>query len=143
MQRPRPLALIILDGWGYREDIHANAIAQARKPYWDHLWAEYAHTLISGCGRCVGLPDGQMGNSEVGHLNMGAGRIVHQDLTRIDLAIADGTFFTNPVLTKAIQQSIKTNKALHILGLISPGGVHSQDKHIHALITLAATLKAQ
>lgn len=136
--RPRPLALIILDGWGYREEKEANAIAAAHKPNWDHLWATCAHTLVSGCGRCVGLPDGQMGNSEVGHLNMGAGRIVHQDLTRIDLAIENGDFFSNPALTQAIQLATKTQKAIHILGLVSPGGVHSQEKHIQALIDLAS-----
>lgn len=135
---PRPLTLIILDGWGYRTDTNANAIAAAHKPYWDQLWAKYPHTFISGSGRCVGLPEGQMGNSEVGHLNMGAGRVVHQDLTRIDLAIADKTFFSNTVLINAIQKAIKANKAIHILGLISPGGVHSHEQQIQALVQLAA-----
>src|SRR5687767_12841767 len=120
-----PLALIILDGWGYRENKTANAVAAAHKPFWDQLWSQYAHALISGCGKCVGLPEGQMGNSEVGHLNMGAGRVVHQDFTRIDLAIEDGTFFTNPVLTQALNKAKHTAKAIHILGLLSPGGVHS------------------
>jgi 2,3-bisphosphoglycerate-independent phosphoglycerate mutase len=133
-----PLALIILDGWGYREDPEANAIAAAHKPHWDYLWSHYAHTIISGSGRCVGLPDGQMGNSEVGHLNMGAGRVVHQDLTRIDLAIENGDFFKNQTLLNAIVQAKKTNKAIHILGLLSPGGVHSHENHLHALISLAA-----
>src|SRR5471030_624724 len=100
--RPRPLALIILDGWGYRAEEEANAIAAAKKPHWDALWHQYPHMLISGSGRCVGLPSGQMGNSEVGHLNMGACRVVYQDLTRIDAAIESGDFFKNPVLTKAI-----------------------------------------
>ena len=136
--RPRPFALIILDGWGYREETRDNAIAAASKPHWDALWKKYAHTLISGSGRCVGLPEGQMGNSEVGHLNMGAGRVVHQDLTRIDQAIADKSFFTNPVLTSAIDNAIKSDKAIHILGLLSPGGVHSHENQIHALIELAA-----
>lgn len=136
--RPHPLALIILDGWGYREETEDNAIAQAKKPFWDHLWQNYPHTLISGCGRCVGLPDGQMGNSEVGHLNMGAGRVVHQDLTRIDTAIADKTFFSNPILTRAIDHAVQSQKAIHILGLLSPGGVHSHERHIGALIELAA-----
>lgn len=136
--RPRPLALIILDGWGYREEKDANAIAQAQKPNWDKLWEHYPHTLISGSGRCVGLPDGQMGNSEVGHLNMGAGRVVHQDLTRIDLAIENGEFFTNPVLTKVVNDAVQTQHAVHILGLISPGGVHSHEEQIKAMITLAA-----
>lgn len=137
-KRPRPVALIILDGWGYREDGEDNAIAKAHKPNWDTLWEQGTHTLISGSGRCVGLPDGQMGNSEVGHLNMGAGRIVSQDLTRIDEAITQGDFFKNPVLTQAIDQAIHANKALHILGLLSPGGVHSHEKHIQALLKLAA-----
>lgn len=136
--RPRPFALIILDGWGYREETEANAIAQAHKPHWNELWANYPHTLISGSGRCVGLPDGQMGNSEVGHLNMGAGRVVHQDLTRIDLDILNGDFFKNPVLTQAVKQAVQANKAIHILGLLSPGGVHSHEKHIQAMVQLAA-----
>lgn len=139
-QRPRPLALIILDGWGYREEVHANAIAQAKKPNWDALWQDYTHTLISGSGKCVGLPEGQMGNSEVGHLNMGAGRVVHQDLTRIDLAIENGEFFSNPVLTEALRHTVQTKKALHILGLLSPGGVHSHEEHIIALVKLATQL---
>ncbi len=132
------LALIILDGWGYREDPNANAIAAANKPTWDYLWNHYPHTTISGSGRCVGLPDGQMGNSEVGHMNIGAGRIVHQDLTRIDLAIEEGNFFTNEILCHALQQAADTQKAIHVLGLLSPGGVHSHEQHIQALITLAA-----
>ncbi len=142
-QRPHPLALIILDGWGYREETDANAIAQAKKTHWDTLWQQYPHTLISGSGRCVGLPEGQMGNSEVGHLNMGAGRIVHQDLTRIDLAIQEGDFFTNPVLIKTIDQAVKANKAIHILGLLSPGGVHSHEQQIQALVKLAAQRHAK
>ncbi len=137
MQRPRPFALIILDGWGHRDDREANAIAQAHKPHWNQLLATYPHGLISGSGRCVGLPDGQMGNSEVGHLNMGAGRIVHQDLTRIDLAIAEGSFFTNPTLTTAIDRAVQQKKNVHIVGLLSPGGVHSHEQHIQAMIKLA------
>ncbi len=142
--RPHPLALIILDGWGYRQETQANAIAAAKTPTWDHLWKKYAHTLIEGSGLAVGLPAGQMGNSEVGHLNMGAGRIVHQDLTRIDLAIEDNSFFTNPVFMKAID-SIRqpSQKAVHIMGLLSPGGVHSHEKQIQALIQLLATQKIQ
>lgn len=141
--RPRPLALIILDGWGYREEKDANAIAQAKKPFWDHLWKNYPHTLISGCGRCVGLPDGQMGNSEVGHLNMGAGRIVHQDLTRIDAAIEDKTFFSNPTFIQAIDRAVQSQKAIHILGLLSPGGVHSHERQISAMIELVAKRDAK
>lgn len=133
-----PLVLVILDGWGYREETDANAIAQATKPTWDKLWATQPHTLISGSGKCVGLPDGQMGNSEVGHLNMGAGRIVHQDLTRVDSAIADGCFNQNPTLCHALETARKHNKAVHILGLLSPGGVHSHENQIEALVNLAA-----
>lgn len=142
-ERPRPLALIILDGWGYREDTTANAIAGAHKPHWNELWADYPHTLISGSGQCVGLPDGQMGNSEVGHLNMGAGRIVHQDFTRIDNEIVDGEFFKNPVLTKAVKMAVETKKAIHILGLLSPGGVHSHEGQIQAMVELAANQHAK
>jgi 2,3-bisphosphoglycerate-independent phosphoglycerate mutase len=138
--RPKPITLVILDGWGYREEREANAIALAHTPFWDHLWQTYPHTLISGSGRCVGLPDGQMGNSEVGHLNMGAGRIVQQDLTRIDAAIADQSFFSNPILVQTIKQAQATNKAVHILGLLSDGGVHSHDTHFYALIELAARM---
>jgi 2,3-bisphosphoglycerate-independent phosphoglycerate mutase len=138
--RPRPLALIILDGWGYREEKEANAIALAKKPTWDEIWKEYPHALITGSGCSVGLPDGQMGNSEVGHLNMGAGRIIHQDLTRIDLAISSGEFFSNTVLVDALSLAKKTGKSVHVMGLLSPGGVHSHEKHIHALVELAAQL---
>lgn len=141
-KRPRPFALIILDGWGYRENPDDNAIAHAHKPFWDQLCQQFPHTLISGCGRCVGLPDDQMGNSEVGHLNMGAGRIVHQDLTRIDLEIEDGSFFKNSVLIKAIDYTVQHQKALHVLGLLSPGGVHSHERQIFALLKLAAQHKA-
>lgn len=141
-KQPRPIALIILDGWGYREEKTANAIALAKTPNWDALWQQYPHTLLDASGHSVGLPNGQMGNSEVGHLNMGAGRITHQDLTRIELAIEDGSFFKNPVLTQAINQAVKTQKAIHILGLLSPGGVHSHEKHIEAIIKLAAQHKA-
>lgn len=132
-----PLVLIILDGWGHRDTSEANAIAAAHKPTWDLLWNNYPHTLISGSGRCVGLPNGQMGNSEVGHLNMGAGRIVQQDLTRIDDAIETGEFFHNPILINAMQKAKSTGKAIHVMGLLSPGGVHSHEKHLHALIDLA------
>lgn len=136
----RPLILIILDGWGQRDATDSNAIYAANKPNWNHIWENNTHTLISGSGKCVGLPDGQMGNSEVGHLNMGAGRIVYQDLTRIDLAIHNGEFFKNDVLVDAFTQTKKTGKAVHVLGLLSPGGVHSHEKHIHAIVDLAARL---
>lgn len=136
-----PLVLLILDGWGYRENRDHNAIACAHKPTWDKLWSNYPHTLISGSGKCVGLPDGQMGNSEVGHLNIGAGRIVQQDLTRIDSAISDGSFFTNPVLKDAFTLAKNTNKSVHVLGLLSPGGVHSHENHLHAIVEMAASEK--
>lgn len=139
--RPRPLTLIILDGWGYRKETEANAIAAAYKPNWDNFLKHCPHTLLSGSGRCVGLPEGQMGNSEVGHLNIGAGRIVHQDLTRIDLAIENGEFFQNKVLVDALNRAKNTKKAVYIMGLLSPGGVHSHERHIQAAIELAAKLK--
>lgn len=140
---PHTLALIILDGWGYREDTEMNAIASAHKPNWDKLWDQYPHTLISGSGRCVGLPEGQMGNSEVGHLNMGAGRIVYQELTRIDLAVSNGEFFKNQRLVEAISLAKQSGKPLHIMGLLSQGGVHSHESHFHAVIELAAKLKTE
>lgn len=136
--RPRPLTLIILDGWGCRDATEANAIAAARKPTWDALLQRCPHTRLSGSGRCVGLPDGQMGNSEVGHLNMGAGRIVRQDLTRIDSAIQEGSFFTNPILKEAFQLAKTQNKAVHVIGLLSPGGVHSYESHWWAMVDFAA-----
>jgi len=135
---PQPLTLIILDGWGYRNDPEDNAIAAAHKPNWDDLWEKYPHAAISGSGRCVGLPEGQMGNSEVGHLTMGAGRIVYQDFSRIDKAIEDGDFFTNPVFKQAFAIAKQNNAAIHLMGLVSPGGVHSHERHLHALLKLIA-----
>lgn len=133
-----PLILIVLDGWGYREDSQYNAIAKARTPFWHQLWQSYPHTLAQASGLAVGLPEGQMGNSEVGHLHMGAGRLVMQDLTRIDAAIKTGEFYENPLLTSTVDQLIHTGHALHIFGLLSDGGVHSHAAHIQAMITLAA-----
>ncbi|WP_215396682.1 2,3-bisphosphoglycerate-independent phosphoglycerate mutase [Rheinheimera oceanensis] len=135
--RKKPLVLLILDGWGYREETSNNAIAQANTPVMDQLWRDYPHTLISGSGLDVGLPEGQMGNSEVGHVNLGSGRVVYQDFTRITKAISDGDFFTNPVLTTAVKAAAKQQKAVHIMGLLSPGGVHSHEDHILAMIKLA------
>jgi 2,3-bisphosphoglycerate-independent phosphoglycerate mutase len=132
-----PLLLVILDGWGYREDSRDNAIAQAHTPVWDKLWQEAPHTLISGSGPDVGLPEGQMGNSEVGHMSLGAGRVMYQSITRIDQAIADGTFSTNPAYTQAIESAVATNGAVHVMGLLSPGGVHSHERHLRAIIELA------
>jgi len=133
-----PVLLVILDGFGHREDCEDNAICQARKPHWNLLLAKYPHTVIDASEKWVGLPAAQMGNSEVGHLNIGAGRVVYQDLTRIDAEIESGAFRRNPVLTKAIETARANGRALHILGLVSPGGVHSHESHIHALIDMAA-----
>ena len=135
--RPKPLVLIILDGWGYRADPHANAIAQARKPTYDRLLREYPNTLIHTSGPFVGLPEGQMGNSEVGHLNIGAGRIVHMDITRIDLMIQNGEFFSHPVLLDAMKHARTGGRKLHLFGLVSDGGVHSRQEHLHALLKMA------
>jgi len=134
----KPLVLIILDGWGYREDPTDNAIAQAQTPVMDRLWQTYPHSLISGSGMDVGLPDGQMGNSEVGHVNLGSGRVVYQDFTRVTKAIKDGDFFDNAVLVDAVQHAVQQQKAVHIMGLLSPGGVHSHEDHLLAMIDLAA-----
>lgn len=130
--------LIILDGWGTREDNEHNAIAAASKPIWDSLWARFPHSQVATSGGAVGLPDGQMGNSEVGHMNLGAGRTVFQNFTRINNAIADGSFQNNPVLS-ALLAGIKERQAtLHVLGLLSPGGVHSHANHIEAMCRMAA-----
>jgi 2,3-bisphosphoglycerate-independent phosphoglycerate mutase len=142
-QSVKPLVLLILDGWGYREDPTDNAIAQANTPVMDRLWRDYPHSLISGSGLDVGLPDGQMGNSEVGHVNLGSGRVVYQDFTRITKAISDGDFFENPVLTTAVQGAVAASKAVHIMGLLSPGGVHSHEEHLLAMIELAAQQGAE
>ena len=131
-------ALIILDGFGYREDTDANAIAHANTPNIDRLWATAPHTLISGSGLDVGLPEGQMGNSEVGHMSLGSGRIIYQSITRIDTEIDNGAFFTNPAFTGAIDSAVSRGKAVHIFGLLSPGGVHSHENHILAAVDLAA-----
>ncbi len=133
----RTALLLILDGWGYRENTDSNAIAAAHTPTWDALWKECPHTLISTSGMDVGLPEGQMGNSEVGHMNLGAGRVVYQSLTMIDKEIADGGFFHNPVLIDVAQQVTASGKALHLFGLLSPGGIHSHEQHILAMIRLA------
>ena len=130
--------LIILDGWGYREETQDNAIANGVTPVWDRLWTEAPHTLISASGLDVGLPAGQMGNSEVGHMSLGSGRVIYQNITRIDQAIADGSFDTNPAYTRAIDRAIENNAAVHIFGLLSPGGVHSHEQQMFAAIRLAA-----
>lgn len=135
--RKKPLVLIILDGWGYREATDSNAIYHANTPFWDELWQSRPKTLISGSGLDVGLPDGQMGNSEVGHMSLGAGRVIYQNITRIDKAISDGDFFNNPAYIEAVDKAMQNNKAVHIMGLLSPGGVHSHDRHIQAMLELA------
>lgn len=133
----KPLMLMILDGWGINPDSTNNAVAQARTPNLSRLLAEYPHTQIRTSGMAVGLPDGQMGNSEVGHLNLGAGRIVYQDLTRITKSIQDGDFFTNPTLLDCIAKVKAAGGRLHLAGLLSDGGVHSHNTHLYALVELA------
>ena len=135
-----PVCLLILDGFGYREETENNAIALAKKPNLDALWNSYPHTLINASEHYVGLPDGQMGNSEVGHLNIGAGRIVFQDFERINNSISSGEFFEHPELKPAMLSVKENNKALHIFGLLSDGGVHSHQDHIHAMLDMAAKL---
>ena len=133
----RPLVLIILDGWGYAPPSNANAITLARKPNYDRLLNEYPNTLIHTSGRYVGLPQGQMGNSEVGHLNIGAGRIVYMDITKIDLMIENGELFSNPVLLEAMKNARSGGRQLHFCGLLSDGGVHSHQNHLYALLRMA------
>ncbi len=135
---PKPVALIVLDGWGHSETTDSNAIHAANTPTWDRLWKDFPHTLIAASGLEVGLPEGQMGNSEVGHMAMGAGRIIYQNFTRISKDIENRTFFSNPVLCAAVDKAIAARKSVHIFGLLSPGGVHSHEDHIHAMVELAA-----
>jgi 2,3-bisphosphoglycerate-independent phosphoglycerate mutase len=137
LSRPKPLILNILDGWGYRAETKANAIALARKPTYNRLLGDYPNTLIHTSGPYVGLPEGQMGNSEVGHLNIGAGRIVHMDITRIDLMIQNGELFRHPVLLQAMKHARSGERRLHMFGLVSDGGVHSQQEHLYALLKMA------
>jgi 2,3-bisphosphoglycerate-independent phosphoglycerate mutase len=137
LKRVKPLCLLILDGWGHREEQADNAIAQANAPHWRALLNDYPHTLIHTEGRFVGLPDGQMGNSEVGHMNIGAGRIVYQDLSRVDADIESGGFFNNAALINACEKVKHNSATLHVFGLLSPGGVHSHEAHIFALLKLA------
>ncbi|MEK8132577.1 2,3-bisphosphoglycerate-independent phosphoglycerate mutase [Paenibacillus filicis] len=132
--RPKPVALIILDGFGLRGDVQGNAVAQAKKPNYDKYWNQFPHTTLTACGEAVGLPEGQMGNSEVGHLNIGAGRIVYQDLTRISKSIRDGEFFDNETILGAIRHAKDNGKKLHLYGLLSDGGVHSHISHLFALL---------
>ncbi len=133
----RPLVLAILDGWGISENPANNAIAQARKPTYDKLLAEFPHTLLRASEHFVGLPDGQMGNSEVGHLNIGAGRIVEMDITRIDSLVAAGRLATEPAIAAAFAHAGEQGRALHLLGLVSDGGVHAHQSHLYALLRAA------
>ena len=139
----KPLALLILDGFGYTETEKYNAIKAAHAPTWQKIWAENLKDLIGTSGLSVGLPEGQMGNSEVGHMTLGAGRVVYQNYTRINKAIDDGDFFTNTIYTAAVDRAIANNKAVHILGLLSPGGVHSHEDHLLAMMELAVKRGAE
>src|ERR1041384_4599029 len=132
----RPLVLIILDGWGYAPPSKANAISLARKPNYDRLLKEFPNTLIHTSGRYVGLPEGQMGNSEVGHLNIGAGRIVYMDITKIDVMIENGSFFSHPVLLEAMKNARSGGRRLHICGLLSDGRVHSPQNTLYTHLRL-------
>ncbi len=136
--KPKPIALIILDGWGCKGSSPTNAITTAKTPHWDKLLAEFPNTILSASGLDVGLPQDQMGNSEVGHLTMGAGRVVFQDLTRITAAIQNNTFNENKVLNQALDKAKQHQSTLHVLGLLSPGGVHSHEEHFYAVLQLAA-----
>jgi 2,3-bisphosphoglycerate-independent phosphoglycerate mutase len=136
-ERPRPVVLLILDGWGLREESEHNAVALAHTPNIDRLWADYPHTALDASARAVGLPAGQMGNSEVGHQNMGAGFVVYQDLTRLDASIEDGSFFENEELRAAFNHVRERGSTLHLLGLLGPGGVHSHWSHLFALLEMA------
>ncbi|MFK3960510.1 2,3-bisphosphoglycerate-independent phosphoglycerate mutase [Guptibacillus hwajinpoensis] len=134
----KPEALIILDGFGLRDEEKGNAVAHAKKPNFDRYWNQYPHATLQASGKAVGLPDGQMGNSEVGHLNIGAGRIVYQSLTRVNLAIEEGDFFENETFLEAINHAKEKGTSLHLFGLLSDGGIHSHIKHLFALLELAA-----
>src|SRR3990172_6653867 len=135
--RKSPVVLVVLDGFGYREERDGNAIALSRTPSWTQLWERHPRTLLQASGRAVGLPTGQMGNSEVGHLNLGAGRVVRQDLVRITEAIEDGSFFTLPAFVDACNYVRKSGGTLHFMGLLGDGGVHALDEHLFALVDLA------
>jgi 2,3-bisphosphoglycerate-independent phosphoglycerate mutase len=139
--KPKPVALIILDGWGINLKTEGNALALARLPFYTALLRDHPHTLLSASGEDTGLPDAQMGNSEVGHMNLGAGRIVYQDLTRINRAIRDGSFAANPVFKEVIRKTRAAGGRLHLLGLLSDGGVHSHLSHLEALLTMVKSEK--
>jgi len=140
-RRPKPLVLTVLDGWGYRAESSGNAIALARKPTYDQLSKEFASTLIETSGQAVGLPDGQMGNSEVGHMNIGAGRVVRMDITKIDVLVANQSLGEVPLFQQAMERG--RQRQLHFLGLLSDGGVHSHIQHLFALLELARRQKVE
>src|SRR6201984_524259 len=140
-KRPKPIVLTVLDGWGFRPETKGNAVALARKPTYDELLSKFPNTLIQTSGPFVGLPEGQMGNSEVGHMNMGAGRIVHMDITRIDLMSANRQFASVPLLQQAMERG--RQRQLHFLGLLSDGGVHSHIHHLFALLEMAKQQKVE
>src|SRR5262249_50929909 len=140
-KRPKPIVLTVLDGWGYRAETKGNAIALARKPNYDHLIQNFANTLIATSGPAVGLPDGQMGNSEVGHMNIGAGRVVRMDITKIDLMVANKSLGEVPLFQQAMERGRR--RQLHFLGLLSDGGVHSHIQHLFALLELAKQQKVE
>ena len=140
-KRPKPIILTVLDGWGFRAETKGNAVALARKPNYDQLIADFPNTLIHTSGPFVGLPEGQMGNSEVGHLNMGAGRIIHMDITRVDALIASGELARQPLLLEAMQRG--RERQLHLIGLVSDGGVHSHIEHLFALLRMARENKVE
>src|SRR5437016_5875881 len=131
-----PLALIIIDGWGYSPTREGNAIAQAATPYFDELAEKYPHTLLEASGTRVGLPAGVMGNSEVGHLNIGSGRVIRMDVSRIDYAIESGEFYKNEVIVHAMEGAKARDRALHLMGLVSDGQVHSSQEHLYALLRM-------
>src|ERR1700757_3762977 len=140
-KRPQPIVLTVLDGWGYRSETKGNAIALARKPNYDQLIKDFPNTLIQTSGPAVGLPEGQMGNSEVGHMNIGAGRVVHMDITKIDVMVANKTLDQVPLFQKAMERG--RQRRLHFLGLLSDGGVHSHIQHLFALLEMAKQHKVE
>src|SRR3989338_6501343 len=140
-QRIKPVVLCILDGWGIAKDSPGNAITRAKAHNFNSLWHTFPHTYLTTTGQSVGLPQGQVGNSEVGHLNLGAGKIVFQDLLRINLAIANGSFFENEALLAAIGHAFKNNSKVHVMGLVGPGQVHSDTEHLFAILELLKEAK--
>jgi 2,3-bisphosphoglycerate-independent phosphoglycerate mutase len=137
VEKNKKVALLILDGWGYGNNDQSNAILAANTPFFDYLLKTYPNSTLEASGEAVGLPAGQMGNSEVGHMNLGAGRVVYQELGRIHKSIADGDFFNNPILTNAFEYARQNNKQVHFMGLVSDGGVHAHTNHLRALCDLS------